>query len=152
MPGRIGQFLTIYKRGQGTWSRGVAALGLLAMGTYGGVQTGTWLAPWRLVTEITVLGMKIPVYYGIGLYLPVGIFLVFGALTVYACNAARPADLLIETEIEMRKVTWPTTREVLGATVVVIIVVLILSAYLYSLDFIYVHFILRWLGAAPPSI
>ena len=152
MSSRIVRLLTIYKRGQGTWTRGGAALGLLGMGTASAVQTGIWMNAYRQMTEIAVFGMKIPMYYGIGLYVPVAIFLVFAVLTVYACNAARPADLLIETEIEMRKVTWPTAREVMGATVVVIIVVLILGMYMWLLDLMFVKWVLKLLGAAPPTL
>lgn len=137
--------LSIYKRGQGVWTRGLTALGLLAMGTYGAVQTGTWLIGYQNLGGPTVLGKTI----GVGLYLPVIVFLVFAALTVYLCNMPKPADLLIETEIEMRKVTWPTSKEVLGATTVVIVVVLIIGSYLFGLDKLFEYTFLRWLGVVP---
>ena len=148
---RISGLLSIYKRGQGVWSRGLAALVLLAMGTYGAVQTGRWLVGARHLGTIKIGGLAIPVYYGLGIYLPVIIFLVFAGLTVYICNTRRPADILIETEIEMRKVTWPTSREVVGATAVVIVVVLILGFYLWFLDWAFMSTLLKWLGAAPST-
>ena len=61
-------------------------------------------------------------------------------------SITRAADLLIETEIEMRKVTWPTTREVTGATVVVLVVVLLLGLYLWFLDMTFQYTFLKWLG------
>ena len=64
-------------------------------------------------------------------------------------NVARPAELLIETEIEMRKVTWPTVTEVLGATLVVIVVTLILGFYLWALDIAMSYTALKWLGVSP---
>jgi preprotein translocase subunit SecE len=42
-----------------------------------------------------------------------------------------------ETIGELRKVTWPTRREATNLTIVVIIVVVVMSAYLGVLDFIF---------------
>ena len=142
---RITDLFSIHKRGQGTWSRGTATLGILAMGIYGGIQTWEWLVDYRTQGSWTILGMNLP-YVWVGTYPPFFIFLVFMILAYVAGNTTRAADLLIETEIEMRKVTWPTTREVLGATVVVIVVVMILGLYLFGLDKIYELTFLRWLG------
>jgi preprotein translocase SecE subunit len=44
------------------------------------------------------------------------------------------ADLLIETEAELRKVTWPTGKEVINASVVVVVSVLFLMAFLAGAD------------------
>lgn len=44
------------------------------------------------------------------------------------------ADALIETESELRKVTWPTLNEAINSSVVVIITVLILMAILAGAD------------------
>lgn len=44
------------------------------------------------------------------------------------------ADLLIETEAELRKVTWPTGQEVFNSSVVVVVCVLILMAFLAGAD------------------
>jgi preprotein translocase SecE subunit len=44
------------------------------------------------------------------------------------------ADLLIETEAELRKVTWPTVKEVVNASVVVVVSVLFLMAFLAGAD------------------
>ena len=145
----IGNLFRIYKPGQGIWARGVAALGFLAMGVFGAVQTADWMVDYRHPWTLVVGNIKLPLYYGVGMYVPLGIFIVFATLTVVTCNTARAADLLIETEIEMRKVTWPTAREVAGATVVVIIVVIILALYLFGTDQVLQYTILKWLGFAP---
>lgn len=148
---RIAGFFSIYKRGQGKWSRGLAAFGLLALGTYGAVQTSDWMIGQRYQGTWELFGFTIPYYHGIGLYVPALIFLIFAALTVYVCNVSKPANLLIETEVEMRKVTWPTTTEVMGATVVVVVVVLILGFYLILWDLVFTKTLLKWLGAVPSS-
>lgn len=46
------------------------------------------------------------------------------------------ADLLIETESEMRKVTWPTMSEATNSSVVVIVCVLFLMVYLAGADWL----------------
>lgn len=46
----------------------------------------------------------------------------------------KTADLLIETESELRKVTWPTPKEVVNSSLVVIFSVLFLMAFLAGAD------------------
>lgn len=44
------------------------------------------------------------------------------------------ADLLIETEHELRKVTWPTGKEVLNSSIVVVVCVALLMVFLAGAD------------------
>ena len=44
------------------------------------------------------------------------------------------ADLLIDTESELRKVTWPTMQEVLNSSIVVILCVMFLMGFLAASD------------------
>ena len=44
------------------------------------------------------------------------------------------ADLLIETESELRKVTWPTVEETINGSVVVIVCVVFLMAFMAGTD------------------
>ena len=46
------------------------------------------------------------------------------------------ADLLIETESELRKVTWPTMDETVDGSVVVIVVVLFLMGFMAAADYV----------------
>ena len=46
------------------------------------------------------------------------------------------ADLLIETESELRKVTWPTVPEAMNSSVVVIVCVIFLMAFLAGADWV----------------
>ena len=46
----------------------------------------------------------------------------------------KAADLLIDTESELRKVTWPTMNEVTNSSVVVVICVLLLMGFLAGTD------------------
>ena len=49
-------------------------------------------------------------------------------------NGPRFADFLIATESEMKKVSWSSRAELVGSTVVVIVTVLILAAYIFGVD------------------
>ena len=46
------------------------------------------------------------------------------------------ADLLIETENELKKVTWPTLPEAINSSIVVLVTVVILMAFLAGSDYI----------------
>lgn len=46
------------------------------------------------------------------------------------------ADLLIETESELRKVTWPTIDETIDGSIVVIVVVVFLMAFMAGADYV----------------
>lgn len=50
-------------------------------------------------------------------------------------NKPKVAELLIETENELRKVTWPTMNEAVNSSMVVIVCVIFLMAFLAGADF-----------------
>lgn len=52
-----------------------------------------------------------------------------------------------ETIGELRKVTWPTRQEATSLTIVVLIVIALMSAFLGVLDFIYSRFFIIILGS-----
>jgi preprotein translocase subunit SecE len=52
-----------------------------------------------------------------------------------------------ETVGELRKVTWPTRKEAINLTIVVLIVIAVMSAFLGVLDFIYSQFFVLILGS-----
>ena len=70
-------------------------------------------------------------------------YVVHGPLIVLAIMFAysqfkRPktADFLIETENELKnKVTWPSRKEEISASVVVVVTVLILSVFIFGVDY-----------------
>ena len=72
----------------------------------------------------------------IALFAAIGSF-VFG-LWFLNRTLERPknADLLIETESELRKVTWPTVDETVDGSVVVIVVVLFLMGFMAAADYL----------------
>ena len=50
-------------------------------------------------------------------------------------------QFLSEVVSELKKVTWPNRKETLGATGVVLVLVVLISAYLGLVDYILSHFV-----------
>jgi len=44
-------------------------------------------------------------------------------------------QFLIESKVELKKVTWPTSKQTLASTSVVVVVVIIVSVFLGLVDF-----------------
>lgn len=70
-----------------------------------------------------------------------GIFLL-GCTGIYMFFVNHPvvSDFLIETEGEMRKVSWPEGGEFLNAAIVVLIAITLITLYLFLLDWVFVRF------------
>ncbi|OGQ89871.1 MAG: preprotein translocase subunit SecE [Deltaproteobacteria bacterium RIFOXYC2_FULL_48_10] len=47
----------------------------------------------------------------------------------------KAVDFLTEVKVELKKVTWPTRKQVTGTTIVVIIFVFVVAAFLGLFDF-----------------
>lgn len=47
----------------------------------------------------------------------------------------KAADFLSEVKVELKKVTWPTRKQVTGTTIVVIIFIFVVAAFLGLFDF-----------------
>ncbi len=127
--------LEIYKRGQGKTARTTAYLLLSLLVLFGawrmhatfndpGDWTGTPLAEGLpLIGNLT--WMKI---------VAAAVFLM-GMLCMHLIlNKASMADLLIDTEQEMRKVSWPSWPEVKSATLIVVLVTFVMGLALFGFD------------------
>lgn len=121
----------LYKTGQGYWTRVVTAIGagvLVAAGVYWLVNDviGTWQIPGRLYVQAGVA---------------VAVIAVFGWIVYrYVGTNPRSCDFLIATEGEMKKVNWPSRREVVGATWIVICCVFLLAVLLFLADLLFASF------------
>ena len=120
--------IQIYKKAQGKYVR-MATLGAaLLLGLFGGNQIYAHYSDLPVIFQ--VLGYEI----NWGHILGVGVFLLFFLGALWAVNYPRFVDLLIDTESELRRVNWPSRRQVLEATGVVITVVIILSIFIVLVD------------------
>lgn len=118
----------VYKSGQGAYVRWGTTAGL----------------------AILVLGLAALLYDQIGritedvwvrTLTPVVAMVALGYLAFWLVAQHRPfVDFMIATEGEMKKVNWPSRREVFGATRVVIVVVLGLSLILFLVDLLFIIF------------
>ncbi|MHC4378829.1 MAG: preprotein translocase subunit SecE [Planctomycetota bacterium] len=82
-------------------------------------------------------GMQIPIVrVDLNAAFLISSFVFIGAFLIIQRWQARPkvADFLIETELELRKVTWPTWPEVFNSSMVVIATVLFLMGFLALSD------------------
>jgi len=120
----------VYKRSQGITIRTLSFVGLMIF-----VLWGAQLLYARLITATYPLRVGVP--------------LVLVVLSGWICfrlvNYPPFADFLIETEWEMRKVTWPTWSQLKRATAVVIAVTLLMAGFLYVVDLIWMG-VLRLMG------
>jgi preprotein translocase SecE subunit len=128
--------LSIYKKGQGYWTRVMTAIAvglLIVMGAnwqWGLLAGRDWPFP--------------PVYAAMtGAVLVVAIF---GWLTyLYVGLKPRSVDFLIATEGEMKKVNWSSRREIIGSTWVVIGLTILIGIFCWVCDLVFAS-IFQWAG------
>lgn len=116
--------LSIYKSGQGKWTRLLTAVGagiIIVSGTFwlGGEMNAI---PDQANRELWKTIMFAVVMLG------------GGALVYWVLNKPRIADFMIATETEMKKVNWPSRREIVGSTIVVIVGTLLMALFLFVVD------------------
>lgn len=93
------------------------------------VLTGVaWL--WH---ELESLRTSVPVIY-VQSTVAVVVIAVAAAVTFWLLNKPRIADFMIATEAEMKKVNWPSRREIIGSTWVVIIGMVLFAVILFIVD------------------
>jgi preprotein translocase subunit SecE len=64
-----------------------------------------------------------------------GVCLLLSYLAWRLLNAPKIADLLVDTEVEMKKVTWPSMDDSRKASVVVVVCVAVMVTFLAASDF-----------------
>ena len=132
-----------YKPGQGSLARLSAWLVLLLVAVMGVVELYSWihdksdralggLQNLRLFRELPLLGVPFSWKFLIC------VALLIGLLWLLRRYMGRPGtvDVLIETELEMKKVSWPTMDEALNATWVVVLVTVVLTGSLFFFDYV----------------
>ena len=126
--------LELYKKGQGNTARSSAyAIGALLIG-FGAIRL---FAAFN-VPGVGVLTPDLPVIGALTITkvvaFAVGIAGVLGLH--FVLNRPKSVDLLIETEAEMRRVSWPTMKQVWNATLVVAFVSFLLAVTMSGLDLV----------------
>jgi preprotein translocase SecE subunit len=83
-------------------------------------------------TLLEFLGMRATPGLLIGLGLMLGVV----AVSLGSWNFQKWNDLLIDTQTEMRKVSWPKRSELIGSSMIVILTVVVMGLFLYVVDFL----------------
>jgi preprotein translocase SecE subunit len=146
-------FFTIYKSGQGYWTRmgTAAAAALLALLTMGFIyqQLPVALTPMFTPSDID----KVPVSQrgdavthaatmarNTSLAICVAFLIGFSLLTFILMNKPTNADFMIATDSEMKKVNWTSRKELIGSTKVVIGFMFLIAFLLFGLDVVFGYF------------
>ncbi|WP_372368592.1 preprotein translocase subunit SecE [Candidatus Uabimicrobium sp. HlEnr_7] len=133
--------LPMYKKKQGQVVRWTAFLTFVALWLFATYKCFHSFPEWDWTRIVYVEGIVIPLIdYEMPEVTPklltslgIGFFLIF--ISAYLCFLSqRTSDFLIDTESEMRKVSWPTMKEVVKSSTVVIIAIVILALYLFVVD------------------
>ena len=82
--------------------------------------------PWSLMGKSVSLK---PIFFAAA-----AMFLTTMSVTFLVLNREKSADFLIETEGEIKKVSWPARKEYVGSAVVVVLVVAVVSTFLHYVD------------------
>jgi len=136
-----------YRKDEGRYARMIAFWSLALLLAYGclsglRVKLGQWMSSDAvIVDQFPLLGtLKVSTLIAIGV-LVVLCFLVHVWLV-----RPKAADALIDTETEMRKVTWPTFSDTWAGTIAVIVTVIVLLAFLTVADFTLLNLIQLAIG------
>lgn len=124
-------FFTIYKKGQGYWTRMGTAMtaGLIAIFTM------------QFIYEQVRAHATNPLTAARTAWIAVGIFFAIFALVVFfLTNKPNVVDFLIATDSEMKKVNWTTKAELIGSTKVVILFMIVIMIFLFAFDTIFGYF------------
>ncbi len=134
--------LRLRKEGQGMIVRtvaGVILVGLLAFGcaSLANAVNAAW---WDGQIIPTVPFFEFQISNG---YLVSFALFMIGCFGVYTQVVNHPdvAEFLIETETELRKVSWPEAGEFLNATIVVLIAIFLIAVFLGLADIIFVRLV-----------
>ena len=133
--------LETYKKGQGVLVRRVAFWGLAVLILWGGQALYTFSINTFDFMKILILedgpGYTLPVLnqkFNVA-------FVICWAITIAALvgvhaalNRQRSADFLVDTDSELKKVTWPTWKEGWNSSIIVIVFVAFLTVFLVASD------------------
>jgi preprotein translocase subunit SecE len=139
-------FFTIYKKGQGYWTRMGTALSaglIIALTTWFFYQQlPVWLTPAftpeGATTEQSIAARATARNLTIGICAAVLIGL--SLLTWRLINKPSNADFLIATDSEMKKVNWTSRQELIGSTKVVILFMFLIAFILFGIDIVFGYF------------
>ena len=129
----------IYKEGHGVLVRRVAFVGLATLLVWGGIELYGWLAGADWVRNNRWVNYRIPVVNQFidPAFVISWIVIIGGCVLIYRLlNKPRSADFLIETDTEVRKVTWPTWNDAWNSSLIVLLFVLVVTGFIFGSDWV----------------
>jgi len=130
-PSAGGGFFTIYKKGQGYWTR---------ISTAGGVALLLAFTAFFLHSRLPVLFSSLEGRPRALTGVVTGVVVLGGLLAWRLMNKPDNVDFLIATDSEMKKVNWTSQKELIGSTKVVIFFMLIIASVLFLIDVLFGYF------------
>lgn len=133
-----------YKSGQGSLARLTAWVSALMALVFGCAELYSWiqnpredvaLFPGELFADLPFFGTRFSWKFVLCLLIFVGGLWLIRRIM----RREKAVDALIETEQELRKVSWPTKDESINATGVVILVSVMLTTALFAFDMLFVE-------------
>lgn len=107
---------------------------------YGCIRMRTELSAWKPASlGEGIGGMEVPatgLALSPALLIAAAVFIVGLIFLFRTVEKPKNADLLIETESELRKVTWPSLDETVDGSIVVMAVVVFLMSFMAGADFV----------------
>ena len=130
-------FFTIYKKGQGYWTRMGTAAAALLLGALTAYNVYVYL-PVLIHFDTTVAGQARARNIAMGV--AVGFFAAFAFFAWRMMNKPSNADFLIATDSEMKKVNWTSRKDLIGSTKVVIVFMFLIAMILFLVDIVFSYF------------
>ena len=127
-------FRSIYKPGQGYYTRVISIIGLGLVVLMGVI----WLVKLPLLANAKIGALE-PIYIQAGAAVIVVAFFTWLGYWLFGVNQ-RVVEFTIATESEMKKVNWSTRREILGSTWVVIGLTIFIAVLCFCFDSVYQWF------------
>jgi len=128
---------SIYKRGQGTYTRLYSAFGLSIIAVLGCLRLYE-----KLQAADFGFGQKGALW--VSTMVPTGLFVVLTLFIFWLVNKPSIADFMVVAEGEMKKVSWSSRKEIAVSTFIVIVTVIIVALLLGFFDFMF-ELIFGWL-------
>jgi preprotein translocase SecE subunit len=130
-----GGFFSIYKKGQGYWTRmGTAAAAILVA-----ALTAQFLYQ-QVPIWLNAAGVAPQPARTAAIAIAAAFVVVFGGFVFWLMNKPSNADFLIATDGEMKKVNWTSRRELIGSTKVVIVFMFLIAGILFAIDVLFGYF------------
>jgi preprotein translocase SecE subunit len=127
----------MYKEGHGVLVRRIAFATLAALLVWGGCELYGWLEPGRWVRDNRWVMYRIPVIhqYIDPAFAISWLTVIAGCVLIYrALNRPQAADFLIETDTEVRKVSWPTWNDAWNSSLIVLLFVVVVTGLIVASD------------------